>query len=300
MSIQAVTGSKQAIRLSPGGWRWLAIALVAIIDAALLASTGTSLSGTFLMSYGEALGTWGALTLLYGLLGHNPRLAAMTEIVMQASLFSVLSAVFSYLVLAFRAPLMDAQFTALDAMLGLDWMGWFHWVDGHRSLRSLLILAYDSLPLQIGVCILFLPWMGRQRYLSELLSAAIAALLVIIPVWAFLPALGSWVQFGVGVAEAEWLPDVLAMRAGTMPVLGEHAFHGVIVLPSFHTVLAMLLVHAMRWNPLALTVSAVLNALVLLSVPSVGSHYFVDVIAGVPVGLLAIAVARRIESSGAP
>jgi hypothetical protein len=35
-------------------------------------------------------------------------------------------------------------------------------------------------------------------------------------------------------------------------------------------------------------------------VPSVGSHYFVDVIAGVPVGLLAIAVARWIESSGAP
>jgi membrane-associated phospholipid phosphatase len=38
---------------------------------------------------------------------------------------------------------------------------------------------------------------------------------------------------------------------------------------------------------------------VLLSVPSVGSHYFVDLIAGVLVGLLAIAVARRIEASSA-
>jgi hypothetical protein len=299
MSIQAAGTTKQAIGLSPGGWRWLAIALVAIIDAALLAGTGTSLSGTFLLTYGKALGAWSVLTLVYGWLGHNPRLASMTQIVLQASLFSVLGALFSYLVLAFRAPLMDADFTALDVMLGFDWVGWFRWVDGHRTLRSLLILAYESLPLQIGLCILFLPWIGRQRHLSELCSAAMAALLVIIPIWAFLPALGSWVYFGIGIAEADWLPDVLAMRAGTMRVLGEHGFHGVIVLPSFHTVLAMLLVHAMRWNPLALAVSAALNTLVLLSVPSVGSHYFVDLIAGVLVGLLAIAVARRIEASSA-
>ena len=62
--------------------------------------------------------------------------------------------------------------------------------------------------------------------------------------------------------------------------------------------LAMLLTHAMRWNRLTLALSAGRNAMVLLSVPTVGSHYFIDVIAGGLAGLLAIAVARRLEKAG--
>src|SRR5690349_4401259 len=106
MSIQAVTGSKRAVGLSPAGWRWIAIAAVAAIDALLLMATGVRLSPDFLDLYARGLAAWGALTLIYARLRHNPRLASMTQIVMQAFLFQLADSVFSYLVLTFRAPLM--------------------------------------------------------------------------------------------------------------------------------------------------------------------------------------------------
>lgn len=299
MSISIAEAKREFVLISPAGWRWLAIATVAAIDGLLLAATGISLSADFLLLHAKGLAAWGALTLIYACLRHNPRLASMTQIVMQAFLFQLVDSVFSYLVLSFRAPLMDREFTRLDAMLGLDWLAWFRWIEQHPWLGTLLVYAYDSVPVQFFVVAAVLPWLGRQRFLSEFCTATMVALLIIVPISGLLPALGAWVHFGVGLTQPFWLADVLAMRAGTMPVLGEHGLQGIIVFPSFHTVLAILLVYAMRWSLFALVASASLNAVMLLSIPTVGSHYFVDLIGGAIVALLAIAVARRIERSGA-
>jgi len=300
MSTHAVERAR--IHLSPVEWRWLGIALVALCDAVLLAKTGIALGRPLLAGYGMVLGPVSLLTLFYTYWRENPGLAALTQGAMQAILFSLEGKILSYLVLTFQAPLVDQAFSDLDAMLGLDWMAWFGWLDGHRTLRNLLILTYQSVSVQLLLLIVLLPALGRQRYLSEFFTAAMVALLIIIPVWGFIPALGAWVHFGVGLADADWLPDVLAMRAGTMPVLGEQELYGIIVFPSFHTSLGMLITYAMRWNKYALAATGLLNGAMILSVPIVGSHYFVDVLAGALVTLVAMLVANRVEwrSAGRP
>jgi membrane-associated phospholipid phosphatase len=70
---------------------------------------------------------------------------------------------------------------------------------------------------------------------------------------------------------------------------------GLITFPSFHTTLAVLFVAALREHRLALVIGAVVNGLMLLSIPSEGGHYLVDVFAGALVAAVAIWAASRIE-----
>jgi PAP2 superfamily protein len=283
--------------LTPMTFRWLSIGCVALIDAALMYRSGIGVSMAMLRGYGEVGGAWALLTFFYnGVTRHNPRLATFTMMVMQASLFSFVAAAFSYLVLTLRAPLMDQEFSALDQSLGFDWLAWATWIYRHPRLNQILILAYESMAPQFFLALALFPLLGKQRYVSELCSAAVVALLIVIPVSGAIPALGPWVYYEVGIKETIWLPDVLALRDGTMTVLGEHAFSGIVCCPSFHTALAILFVYAARWNRgLLLTVGA-LNGLLLLSVPSVGNHYLIDVIAGLLVAGVAIAAAGWVES----
>ncbi|HUC69964.1 MAG TPA: phosphatase PAP2 family protein, partial [Stellaceae bacterium] len=57
---------------------------------------------------------------------------------------------------------------------------------------------------------------------------------------------------------------------------------------SYHTVLAVLLTYAHRRSSLLAPV-ALVNAVMLFSVPSFGGHYLIDIIAGIIVAMLAIA-----------
>ena len=286
--------------LTPVAFRWVCTGSVALVDAALMYRSGMAVSAAILAAYAQVGGVWAVLTFFYNVVTqHNPRLAAFTMLVMQASLFSLLVSFFSYLVAALGAPLMDREFSAIDQSLGFDWVAWANWVYRHPWLNQILVLAYESMAPQFVLALVLFPWLGKQRYLSELCSAAMVALLITIPISGAIPALGPWVYYEVGIEEAAWLPDVLALRDGTITVLGEHGFSGIVCCPSFHTALAILFVHAARWNRVLLLTVGALNGLLILSVPSVGSHYLIDLIAGLLVAGVAIAAARRIESRAA-
>jgi len=97
------------------------------------------------------------------------------------------------------------------------------------------------------------------------------------------------------------MPDFTALRNGTMREISLARMEGLITFPSFHTTLAVLFVAALRRHRLALAIGAVVNGLMLLSIPSEGGHYLVDVIAGAMVAAVAIQMAARIEARlGAP
>ena len=82
------------------------------------------------------------------------------------------------------------------------------------------------------------------------------------------------------------------LRAGGLPVIDLDAMQGLISMPSYHCVMSLLLIHAMRRSGLLLPVAAVVNLIVILSTPTEGGHYFLDVLAGVLVAAITIAVLR--------
>ena len=73
---------------------------------------------------------------------------------------------------------------------------------------------------------------------------------------------------------------------------------GIVTMPSYHTVMAVLLTYAFRGTGLVGYGIATLNAVMLISIPPIGGHYLVDVIAGAALALGAIAVQRATTRRG--
>ena len=67
-------------------------------------------------------------------------------------------------------------------------------------------------------------------------------------------------------------------------------FQGLITMPSYHTVLAILIIYVYRGCGRLFTLALAFNGLMLLSLPSEGGHYVIDVIAGIAVVAVTIAV----------
>jgi membrane-associated phospholipid phosphatase len=82
-----------------------------------------------------------------------------------------------------------------------------------------------------------------------------------------------------------------ALRSGAMSVVRLDDLEGLITFPSFHTANAILFAWAL-WSVhyLRLPVLA-LNVLMVASTPTAGSHYFIDILGGTAVALLAIVAA---------
>ena len=83
-----------------------------------------------------------------------------------------------------------------------------------------------------------------------------------------------------------------ALRDGRLRDIPLREMQGLISIPSLHTVLAVLLVHAMRGTVL-LPAFVVLDAAMIVSTPIDGGHYLVDVLAGALLAGGLIALERR-------
>jgi len=70
---------------------------------------------------------------------------------------------------------------------------------------------------------------------------------------------------------------------------------GVIAFPSFHAVLAVLFTYAHRHSATFAPMAA-LNAVMLVSIPSEGGHYLVDVFGGIAVAIVAILAVRAVPA----
>ena len=140
----------------------------------------------------------------------------------------------------------------------------------------------------------------RSERIGELLllaGATAAATMLISAIW---PTLGPCAANGpsVGACAANsggdivYLRDVLALRAGGPWHFELTAMEGIITMPSYHTVMAVLFTYAFRRTGLVGYGIATLNVVMLLSIPPIGGHYLVDVLAGGALALGAIAVQR--------
>ena len=83
-----------------------------------------------------------------------------------------------------------------------------------------------------------------------------------------------------GGGDIAYLRDVLALRAGGPWHFELLAMHGIVTMPSYHTVMAVLFTYAFRRTGLIGYGIATLNLVMLLSIPPIGGHYLVDMCGG--------------------
>ncbi|EON13740.1 phosphatase PAP2 family protein [Pandoraea sp. SD6-2] len=273
---------------------WLQINLTTVALAALaLGWLGMGVELASLAMPGLACLALACLWAVYTWCRPDARIGAAAGHVIGLIVFTHAAAALDYAVVATGAPLVDQVLTTLDGRLGFDWTAWHATVRGSRMLSLVLPLAYDSGMPQIALVVLLLSFTGRFAELRQFANAMTGACLATIAISGLIPAAGAFVHFGGSPGELATLSHFAPLRAHTLTVVDLSALQGLISMPSFHAVMAVLLAYAVRRCRAAFAVLAPLNALVLLSTLSEGGHYLVDVLAGIALAIVAIKLTRR-------
>jgi hypothetical protein len=238
----------------------------------------------------------GAAATILGGIGWLYRYRAVRIAKLSLSLLEILSifavaAPLSYLAAMTNAPLADQTFDLIDRSLGFDWQWWYAWIVAQPVLHNILKIAYNVEGIELLLVVFFFNLLGQFAAARELNCLVLISVTVVIAIFTMLPATSPWVYYQVGLP-TPWVHDFLALRSHDFQLFSLPATQPIVSCPSFHTVLAALLIYVARFHPWLFCGSLVLNGLILLSVPSEGSHYLIDVIAGLVVAALTIAAFR--------
>ena len=218
----------------------------------------------------------------------------------QIVLVTVIMAPLTYVAAALNLPLQDGNLLALDRMLGLDWRRYVLFVDAHPAVAASLGYAYTMIRWPIFAIPVLLAAIHRYRRLEEFTLAFALALVVTTVISALVPAIGMYQEIGLDPAALsniepraylDQVRDLAPVRDGTLRHLNLFALAGIVTFPSFHAASAVLYAWALwpvRWmRPVALLA----NGAMFVSTPVDGGHYFIDLIAGVAVAVVAIIAA---------
>lgn len=217
----------------------------------------------------------------YGIFGRNSRVGEMIRYLVLWVANLPVSVVFTYLLASLSFPLIDSELNKIDKALGFDWLNWFNVVNSHSTIKFVLAAAYASMSSQILFSIIYFSHRKEANSCNELWWTATISLVITTIISGFLPAMGAFEHYGVADSlHGVHLPDLHALRKGTITSLPLEHMQGIITLPSYHTVLAIVLTYIYRNQRVILSVVLPLNLVMLVAIPSEGGHYLADMLAG--------------------
>jgi hypothetical protein len=301
----------RAVFSLPSPVAWAVLGGVLLVDIVWFAAAGHSLSANSLSRLGLVLAAF-ALLSAFCLYGRDR--ADLRGIVAWASAtlffvpFSLASFVLSYLASSLGRPLIDAQLAAVDHALGFDWPGFLFWVNAHPAFGRLLVNVYFLLFPELTLAILILGLTKRIEALRELVDLYWMTMLATLLISTLLPAAGAYLfhmpppafHDALDPDAGIWhLHDLQRLRDGSFHVFDLNAMQGIIVFPSFHTALAILVawslrsLHWIRWP------ATLLSGLIVVSTLPEGGHHLADVLGGAALVAAAVAARRHLSRRGA-
>lgn len=201
---------------------------------------------------------------------------------------------FTYLLASLRLPLIDNTLERFDKALRFDWLIWYHYVNAHAGIKFILFAAYISMSLQILFSIIYFSHRRENHRNNEMWWTCAIALVITTIVSGILPAVGTFEYYGVvDTLHGVHLHDLHALRDGTLANFSADHMKGIITLPSYHTVVTILLIYIYRDQGRMLAIMLPLNVVQLVAIPSEGGHYLADIVAGGVVAVLAIWIVQH-------
>ena len=235
--------------------------------------------------------------LFYDRIRKDERLAAMllgtSFLIAMSASFSVLN----YLLLTVAGARIDAPLATLDRALGVDWPALMAFVAHYPRANMVLQLIYVSVLPQIAVLILALGFLGRPDQIYRLCLSVAAGAAVAIAVWAVAPSFGAFSVYDLPAnvsshlalaLDGRYAHQLVGLLANGPGRIAPGAAKGLIGFPSYHAVLALLVVWYARPLPVLRWLALGIDAVVLVATPIQGGHHVVDVLAGFAVAALAV------------
>jgi membrane-associated phospholipid phosphatase len=231
----------------------------------------------------------------------DPKLASALGGTAQIAAFAAIGAPLSYIAAGAGLPLQDHLLDTADRALGLDWLALLGWMNTHTALHAVFCAAYLSFTAQATTTVLALSFTSRLVELRVFMLAFIFAALFTIAVSALLPAQGVWGYYGLTAADYPaivpatremHLPIFLGLRDGSFSALVAQGSEGIITFPSLHAALGLIFIVALWPVPVLRWVSLAVNLTMIAATPVDGGHYFIDVLAGLAIAVVALVAAR--------
>jgi PAP2 superfamily len=289
--------------------RFQIISGLAVLDAILLAAGPMRIDYSSLLM--PILATSGLLVLsLWYRVRKEDTLSTIIIGTAQLIAFTAAGAVLNYALMPFSGPLMDPFFYGLDQAVGIHWPSLFEAIKSNAWLSPVLTTAYLSTLVQVALVVPFLGLLQRVPQLDHFLLALMVSLIMTIAIWTAFPsfgagphlyATGQMTSFPGAVLGDDYARLMMALKSGQIRAFSLSDAEGLIGFPSYHTVMALLTVYAVRGVRYAFWPMVVWNALVILAVPVEGAHNVCDAVGGGLVAWASIAASQRLLAwAGAP
>ena len=275
--------------------KWMSLAALGALDAVWMETAGFHVGEGFLPCAAAATGL-AAIALVYFYSERDERIRDFAHFGAQFLVLSLVIIPLEYLAVSTNAPLADRGLVMLDEVMGLDWPLWVQWVEVHLLMHSILSVVYASIWVQLIVAFVYNVHSRAPQRNSELWWVITLSSLVTIAVAAVWPATSAWVYHGLApMNDFAHMQQFAAVRSGAMRSFDLGNTQGLIQLPSFHTVLAIVLAYNFRHRRLLFVAAVFLDLLVILSCPTEGGHYFIDLVAGALVAAAVVPAVRLLE-----
>jgi len=212
-------------------------------------------------------------------------------------------ATLSYVITAADLPLRDALLAHVDRALGFDWPRVLDATNSSPFLATLLTRAYQTIGPVMQLVIAWLALTRRGERLAELIAVLSLSTVGLCVIMWLVPAAGAFAYYGPAPrlfenfsALGEMWPffhPFIMLRNGSLTVIDLSALQGVVSFPSFHTVLGIITVYALRDTVWLMIPLLLLNGTMIVATMPVGGHHLVDVLAGAGLTCGSIFLVRR-------
>ncbi len=293
------TSSSVKDLLFPHPLAWVATAVMFLLVAVWLAATDMSVAGggaAFVQKWPLL-----AILLLPALLLDRRRRLPLIMTALFFTLFGTAARILNHLGASLGMEFADSLLASMDAFLGLGkevYVRYVAFVNDTEALRNVLSTAYDLHKLAFIFVIIFLAVSGRIERLREFVLLFALTVLITLVIGAKLPAVGAFEHYGMPcwatdrlhpMAGRYFVPFIVSLHDGSMTTINLRAVPGLVSMPSYHTVMALMVPWALRGTSAFVPALAYCLA-TIAAAPVFGGHYFVDLIGGVVTFLLSLAM----------
>jgi len=283
-------------------WHWIAVGIVALIDLFWLVMTPLSLSQNSL----SILCGLAPLVLLGALVSVRFRASPRFQLLSAGLCFLLVAwpalRLYNHLTMSTAMPMSDDMLARLDATIGFNWFAYVSWLDQYPRLLGIMSRCYTGLTgYSIVIYLLLITTDHFEAACRELIQLFVILAIACSTIGALFPALTAILYYqpppdafihiapGTGAYHITYLSG---LRTDAAHVLDLSDLPGLVTIPSFHTAMGVAAIYCARRTLWLFLPALAVNGLMIASTPVFGSHYGVDVIAGMLVAGFSIAMIR--------
>ncbi|HAT8181180.1 TPA: PAP2 family protein [Legionella pneumophila] len=178
-------------------------------------------------------------------------------------------------------PPIDKQIIQLEAQLGINMMSILEWTNKYQYFKYLLAIIYDTLPYQMSILPLCVIVSGRFYILKDYYFLLLSTTLLGFTFYYFFPTTAPASEIQSGLFTPEQIATGLKFHQIHNHMQPTTIEGGLIALPSFHTIWAILCVYLIKDWFIPCILLSIINILLILSCVLLGWHYPIDILAAI-------------------